>query len=128
MNGKHPNGINTYTAAAACDKGAIVKFTGSTDADGRPTVTPCTAATDFAIGIAETECGSGDEVAVGILGSYNGTQLVKAGGAVTVGAYVSPIGTAVTSGLTIGVALDAATASGDLIEIAHRMPVDIPAA
>lgn len=125
MNGKHPNGIITYTAAAACDKGAIVKFTGSTDANGRPTVTPCTAATDAAIGVTETECASGDEVAVGILGSYTGTTLVKAGGAVTVGANVSPIGTAAESGLTIGVALDAATASGDLIEVAHRLPVDL---
>ena len=125
MNGKHPNGIITYTAAAASDKGAIVKFTGSTDANGRPTVTPCTAATDAAIGVTETECASGDEVAVGILGSYTGTTLVKAGGAVTVGANVSPIGTAAESGLTIGVALDAATASGDLIEVAHRLPVDL---
>ena len=120
MNGKHPNGIITYTAAAACDKGAIVKFGASTDANGRPTVTPCTAATDVAIGVTETECAQGDEVAVGILGSYTGTTLVKA-----VGANVSPIGTAVTMGLTIGVALDAAAASGDLIEVAHRLPVDL---
>ena len=127
MNGKHPNGIITYTAAAACDKGAIVKFTGETDSNGRPTVTPCTGTSDAAIGIAETECAAGDEVAIGILGSYNGTQLVKAGGAVTVGANVSPTGTAITSGLTIGVALDAATASGDLIEIAHCVPFTIPA-
>ena len=97
MNGKHPNGIITYTAAAACDKGAIVKFTGSTDANGHPTVTPCTAATDVAIGVTETECASGDEVAVGILGSYTGTTLVKAGGAVTVGANVSPIGFSLAS-------------------------------
>lgn len=125
MNGKHPNGIITYTAAAACDKGAIVKFGASTDANGRPTVTPCTAATDAAIGVTETECAQGDEVAVGILGSYTGTMLVKAGGAVTVGASVSPIGTAVTTGLTIGTALDAAAASGDLIEVAHRLPIDL---
>ena len=125
MNGKHPNGIITYTAAAACDKGAIVKFGANADANGRPTVTPCTAATDVAIGVTETECAAGDEVAVGILGSYTGTTLVKAGGAVTVGASVSPIGTAVTTGLTIGTALDAAAASGDLIEVAHRLPVDL---
>ena len=122
MNGKHPNGILTYTAAAACDKGAIVKFTGETDANGRPTVTPCTATTDAAIGICETECAAGDQVAVGILGNYAGTTLVSAGGAVAVGAQVSPIGTSVDSGLTIGVALNAATQSGDLIEIAHCVP------
>ena len=45
----------------------------------------------------------------------------------TVGAHVSPTGTAVDSGLTIGVALDAATASGDLIEIAHCVPFTLPA-
>lgn len=125
MNGKHPNGIITYTAAAACDKGAIVKFTGETDANGLPTITPCTEATDVAIGVTETECAAGDEVAVGILGSYTGTMLVKAGGAVTVGANVSPTGTAAESGLTIGVALNAATAAGDLIEVAHRLPIDL---
>ena len=125
MNGKHPNGIITFTAAAACVKGAIVKFGTTTDANGRPTVTPCTAATDAAIGVTETECAADDEVAVGILGSYTGTTLVAAGGAVTVGAQVSPIGTAVTTGLSIGVALDAASASGDLIEVAHRLPVDL---
>lgn len=127
MNGKHPNGIITYFAAAACDKGAPVKFSGETDTNGRPTITPCTSASDAAIGIADTECAAGDEVAIGILGNYTGTQLVKAGGAVAVGANVSPIGTAVTSGLTIGVALDAAEAAGDLIEVAHCLPFTLPA-
>ena len=65
--------------------------------------------------------------AIGILGNYTGTQLVKAGGAVSVGANVSPIGTAVTSGLTIGVALDAAETAGDLIEVAHCLPFTLPA-
>lgn len=125
MNGKHPHGIITYTAAEACDKGAIVKFTGETDANGAPTITPCTATTDAAIGVTETECAAGDQVAVGILGSYTGTTLVKAGGAVAVGAAVSPTGTSVDSGLSIGVALNAASASGDLIELAHRLPISI---
>ena len=125
MNGKHPHGILTFTAAAACDKGAIVKFTGETDANGAPTITPCTATTDAAIGVTETECAAGDQVAVGILGSYQGTTLVKAGGAVAVGANVSPTGTSVDSGLSIGVALNAASASGDLIELAHRLPISI---
>ena len=127
MNGKHPYGIITFTAAAACDKGAIVKFTGETDANGAPTITPTSATTDAAIGICETECAAGDQVAVGILGSYPGTMLVKAGGAVTVGAAVSTTGTAADSGLSIGVALNAASASGDLIELAHQLPVTLPA-
>ena len=125
MNGKHPNGIITFTAAAACVKGQIVKFTGSTDANGAPTITPTTATTDAAIGVTETECAAGDQVAVGILGSYPGTTLVCAGGAIAVGANVSTVGTAADSGLTIGVALNAAAQSGDLIELAHCLPVSL---
>lgn len=125
MNGKHPHGIITFTAAAACVRGQVVKFSGSTDANGAPTVTPTTDASDLAIGVTETECNAGDQVAVGILGSYAGTTLVSAGGAVAVGANVSPIGTSADSGLTIGVALNAAAQSGDLIELAHRLPVSL---
>ena len=127
MNGKHPNGILTYTAAADCDKGAIVMFTGSTDDNGPPTITPTTSGSDMAIGVTETECAAGDEVAIGILGSYTGTMLVKAGGAIAVGANVSTNGLTAESGLTIGIALDAATAPGDLIELAHCVPFTIPA-
>ena len=65
MNGKHPHGIITFTAAAQCVKGQIVKFTGSTDANGAPTITPTTSASDAAIGVTETECAAGDRVAVG---------------------------------------------------------------
>ena len=43
------NGKNSYTAAVAVVKGNILKFSGSTDAAGLPTVTPTTAATDAAI-------------------------------------------------------------------------------
>jgi hypothetical protein len=52
MNGTHPNGNITYNAAAAVAKGQPVKFTGSTTTTGMPTVTPCAAATDAAIGVA----------------------------------------------------------------------------
>ena len=43
------NGKNSYTAAATVAQGTIVKFSGSTDAAGLPTVTPTTAANDAAI-------------------------------------------------------------------------------
>ena len=125
MNGTHPNGNITYNAAAAVAKGQPVKFTGSTTTTGMPTVTPCAAATDAAIGVTETECSAGDQVAVGILGSYPGTTLVCAGGAIAVGANVSTVGTSADSGLTIGVALNAAAQSGDLIELAHCLPVSL---
>ena len=52
MNGTHPNGNITYNAAVEIKKGQPVKFTGSTTTTGMPTVTPCTAATDAAIGVA----------------------------------------------------------------------------
>ena len=45
MDKRHPNGNITYTAAAAIDNGQLVKFTGGK-------VTPTSAATDLAIGVA----------------------------------------------------------------------------
>jgi len=124
MNGTHPNGNITYNAAAAVKRGQPVKFTGSTTTTGMPTVTPCTAATDAAIGVALEPANAGENVPVAILGAYTGTVEVLATGAVSRGANVSPAGVATASGgKSIGVALDAATASGDLIEVAHRVPV-----
>lgn len=124
MNGTHPNGNITYNAAAAVAKGQPVKLTGSATTSGMPTVTPCTAATDAAIGIAIEPANAGENVPVAILGCYTGTVLVLTTGAVTRGANVSPAGVAATSGnKIIGTALDAATASGQLIELAHRAPV-----
>lgn len=125
MNGTYPHGDISYTAAAAVAKGQALKFTGETDTAGMPTVTPCSATTDTPIGIALTECAAGEKVATGILGNFGGTVLVLSGGAVTVGAQVSPIGTAVDSGIVIGTALDAASGSGELINVAHRAPITI---
>ena len=129
MNGSHPNGNITYNAAAEIKKGQPVKFTGSTTTTGMPTVTPCTAATDAAIGVAIEPANAGENVPVAILGNYPGTVEVLATGAVARGATVSPAGVAVpsTGGNAIGVALDAATASGELIEVAHHAPVAIAA-
>lgn len=125
MNGTYAHGDASYLAAAAVAKGQPVKFTGSTDANGLPTVTPCTATTDTPVGIALTECAAGEKVAVAILGNFTGTVLVLSGGAVAVGDTVSPTGTAVTSGIVIGTALDATSASGELINVAHRAPITL---
>lgn len=116
------NGKNSYTAAVAVAKGTILKFSGSTDAAGLPTVTPTTAATDAAIAVALTDANAGEKVAVKILGS-GGTSLVIAGGAVTVGAQVAADGTATAADtdVIIGRALSAATAANDLIEVATQV-------
>ena len=116
------NGKNSYTAAVAVAKGNILKFSGSTDAAGLPTVTPTTAATDAAIAVALTDANAGEKVAVKILGT-GGTSLVIAGGAVTVGAQVAADGTATAADtdVIIGRALSAATAANDLIEVATQV-------
>ena len=125
MTGTYAHGDASYLAAAAVSKGQPIKFTGSMDTNGLPTVTPCTDATDTPIGVALTECAAGEKVAVGILGNFTGTILVLTGGAVAVGAQISPVGTSVASGIVIGTALDAATGEGQLINVAHREPITL---
>ena len=116
------NGKNSYTAAVAVAKGAILKFSGSTDAAGLPTVTPTTAANDAAIGVALMPANAGEKVAVKILGT-GGTTLALAGGAVTVGAQVAADGTATAADtdVIIGRALSAASAANDMIEVATQV-------
>ena len=116
------NGKNSYTAAATVVKGNILKFSGSTDAAGLPTVTPTTAANDAAIGVALMPANAGEKVAVKILGS-GGTTLVIAGGAVTVGAQVAADGTATAADtdVIIGRALSAASAANDVIEVVTQV-------
>ena len=60
---------------------------------------------------------------VAVLGSFTGTVPLKAGGAISQGAQVAANGTATTgaSDVIIGRALEAASASGDMIEIAHQV-------
>lgn len=120
MNGTHPNGNITYNAAAAIAKGQPVKFTGSTTTTGMPTVTPCAAATDAAIGVALEPANAGENVPVAILGNYTGTVLVLTTGAVSRGDTIMATGESQAGdGNKIGIALDAAAASGVLIEVAH---------
>lgn len=119
------NGKNSYTAAAAVAKGDILKFT-TADAQGLPSVTPTTAATDAAVAIALADANQGEKVAVKILGT-GGTSLVKAGGTVAAGATLGATGAAAAAGnKAIGVAL-AGASSGDLVEVATVMPVVVPA-
>lgn len=112
----HPNGNATYTAAAAIALGDVLKF-----ANGQ--VTPTTAVTDAAIGVALDGAEAGDIVPVALLGQFTGTVLVKAGGVIAQGAQIAADATS-TGGATdviIGRALDAAAAAGALIEVAHQV-------
>lgn len=119
MNGIHPNGKATFTAGAAIAKGEFVKFS-----DGK--VVKCAAATDIAVGVALDGAESGALVPVQLLTSGD-TALVKAGGAVAQGGTLSCLGTTVnTAGaLQYGVALEAASSSGDIVEAMVGLPAVI---
>ena len=116
VEGVFPNGNATYTAAAAILKGQPLKFDGTE-------VTPCTAATDDAIGVALDGAAAGEIVPVAILGAFTGTVLLYAGAAIDAGAQITATGVA-TSGATdviIGRALEAAAGAGSLVNIAHQV-------
>lgn len=119
MNGFHPNGKATFTAGAAIAKGEFVKFS-----DGK--VVKCAAATDIAVGVALDGAESGALVPVQLLTSGD-TALVKAGGAVAQGGTLSCLGTTVnTAGaLQYGIALEAASSSGDIVEAMVGLPAVI---
>ena len=120
MNAITPNGKATFTAGAAIAKGEFVKFS-----SGK--VVKCSAATDIAVGVAlDSAAASGDLVPVQLLTSSD-TVLVKAGGAVAQGGTLSCLGTTVaTAGaLQYGIALEAATASGQLVEAMVGLPAVI---
>ena len=114
MDKMSPNGNKTYTAGGAIAKGNVLKFS-----DGK--VVPTTAANDAAIGIALDSATEGDIVPVAVLGNFNGTVQVKAGGAIAQGAQIAANATATAAGtdVIIGRALEAASAANDMIEIAH---------
>ena len=120
MNAIHQNGKATFTAGAAIAKGEFVKFS-----SGK--VVKAAAATDLCIGVAlDSAAADGDIVPVQLLSSGD-TALVKAGGAVAQGGTVSCLGTTLdTAGaLQYGIALEAATASGDIIECIVGLPAVI---
>ncbi len=120
MNAVNVNGKATFTAGAAIAAGEFVKFS-----SGK--VVKCSAATDVAIGVAlDAASASGDLVPVQLLTSGD-TVLVKAGGAVAQGGTVSCLGTTVSTAgaLQYGIALEAASASGDVINCMVGLPAVI---
>jgi hypothetical protein len=117
MQGIHPNGKAAFTAGAAIAKGEFVKFS-----SGK--VVKASAATDVCVGVAlDSAAAEGDLVPVQLLTSGD-TALVKAGGAVAQGGTVTCVGTTVATAGTLqyGIALEAATASGQLIECIVGLP------
>ena len=118
MDKRSENGNITYTAGGTIAKGEFVKFS-----SGK--VVACSAATDVAIGVALDAAVNGQVVPVAILGAFTGTVQIKAAGAIAQGAEVTPQAkeqtSAGTTELICGRALEAAAASGDMIEIAHAV-------
>ena len=117
MQGIHQNGKATFTAGAAIAKGEFVKIS-----SGK--VVKASAATDVCVGVAtDSAAAEGDLVPVQLLTSGD-TALVKAGGAVSQGGTVTCVGTTVATAGTLqyGIALEAATASGQLIECIVGLP------
>ena len=112
-----PNGKATFTAGAAIARGEFVKFS-----TGK--VVKAAAATDACIGVAlDSAAASGDLIPVQLLTSGD-TVLVKSGGEVAQGGTVTCLGTTVSTAGTLqyGYALEAATASGQLIECMVGLP------
>ena len=117
MKGIHPNGKATFKAGAAIAAGEFVKFS-----SGK--VVKAAAATDVCIGVAlDAAAADGDNIPVQLLTSGD-TVLVKAGGEVSQGGTVTCLGTTVATAGTLqyGIALEAATASGQLIECIVGVP------
>lgn len=120
MKGTTPNGKATFKAGAAIAAGEFVKFS-----SGK--VVKAAAATDVCIGVAlDAAAAEGDLVPVQLLSSGD-TALVKAGGSVSQGGTVTCLGTTVATAGTLqyGIALEAATASGQLIECIVGLPAVI---
>jgi hypothetical protein len=110
-----PGSIVAFTAGAAITKGQLVKVSGAM------TVSPAAAATDAVIGVAVTNASSGSKVSV-IVGCP--IVYVTAGGAVSAGAAVGSDSSARAVAVTtagnraLGIALEAASAAGDVILVA----------
>ena len=117
MKSTTPNGKATFKAGAAIAAGEFVKFS-----SGK--VVKASAATDVCIGVAlDSAAADGDLVPVQLLTSGD-TVLVKSGGEVAQGGTLTCLGTTVATAGTLqyGIALEAASASGKLIEAIVGLP------
>lgn len=124
----HKNNI-TKTASADMARGTVVKL----DASDASKVAACAATDTGAIGVVLDDVSSGDNVAVALLGVANHTVEAVASGAITAGAKVyldasgkvraaPAAGDSDQSVVCVGIALTAAYADGNTVEIAHRAP------
>ena len=117
MNNTHTNNL-TKTASADMSKGTVVKLDGEN-------IVACTASDADAIGVIMDDVNAGDSVAVALLGIANHTIGILASGAISAGAKVcldaNGKAKAGTSGICIGIALNAGYANG-IVEVAHRAP------
>ena len=124
----HKNNI-TKTASVDMARGTVVKL----DASDASKVAACAATDTGAIGVVLDDVSSGDNVAVALLGVANHTVEAVASGAIAAGAKVyldasgkvraaPAAGDSDQSVVCVGIALTAAYADGNTVEIAHRAP------
>lgn len=124
----HKNNI-TKTASVDMARGTVVKL----DASDASKVAACAATDTGAIGVVLDDVSSGDNVAVALLGIANHTVETIASGAIAAGAKVyldasgkvraaPAAGDSDQSVVCVGIALTAAYADGNTVEIAHRAP------
>ena len=112
----HKNNI-TKTASADMARGTVVKL----DASDASKVAACAATDTGAIGVVLDDVSSGDNVAVALLGVANHGAKVYLDASGKVRAAPAA-GGADQSVVCVGIALTAAYADGNTVEIAHRAP------
>lgn len=104
--------VKSFTAASAISAYSLITVNSSGQAALATT-------NDLHVGVAQADVASGDQTPVRL---YTPTFLMKAAGAITAGSQVYPAASGKISGSAvgsnIGMACEAATASGDVIEIA----------
>lgn len=118
--GVHGDGAVSFEASAAITRGQIVSID-----SGK--IKPATGSS-IPVGVADDNAAVGDTIAVWLFGARPGTQIAVASAAISAGQQlyseadgkVSPTApTAGNSKYCVGVAITAASASGDEVEFAH---------